>query len=50
MRDKFDETIEDVKEKIKFDPFCIVNMSLRIDFKILFRTFFVVMLGKGHYD
>ncbi|HPI38611.1 MAG TPA: sugar transferase, partial [Ignavibacteriaceae bacterium] len=33
-----------------YDLFYIENMSLRMDFKILFRTFFVVFLGKGHYD
>ncbi|HRI45817.1 MAG TPA: undecaprenyl-phosphate glucose phosphotransferase [Ignavibacteriaceae bacterium] len=50
VKHKYDETIEDVKEKIKFDLFYIENMSLRMDFKILFRTIFVVMFGKGHYD
>jgi exopolysaccharide biosynthesis polyprenyl glycosylphosphotransferase len=50
VKHKYDETIEDVKEKIKFDLFYIENMSLRMDFKILFRTIFVVFLGKGHYD
>jgi lipopolysaccharide/colanic/teichoic acid biosynthesis glycosyltransferase len=25
-------------------------MSLRMDFKIIFRTIFVVFFGKGHYE
>ena len=50
VKHKYDETIEDVKIKLRYDLFYIENMSLRMDFKILFRTFFVVLLGKGHYD
>lgn len=50
VKHKYDETIEDVKIKLRFDLFYIENMSLRMDFKILFRTIFVVLLGKGHFD
>lgn len=50
VKHKYDESIEDVKEKIKFDLFYIENMSLRMDFKIMIRTVFVVLFGKGHYD
>ena len=50
VKHKYDETIEDVKIKLRYDLFYIENMSLRMDFKILFRTIFVVLLGKGHYD
>ncbi len=50
VKHKYDETIEDVKVKLRYDLFYIENMSLRMDFKILLRTVFVVLLGKGHYD
>ncbi len=50
VKHKYDETIEDVKIKLRYDLFYIENMSLRMDFKILFRTIFVVLLGKGHYN
>lgn len=50
IKHKYDETIEDVKIKLKYDLFYIENMSLRMDFKILLRTVFVVLFGKGHYD
>ena len=50
VKHKYDESIEDVKVKLRYDLFYIENMSLRMDFKILLRTIFVVLLGKGHYD
>jgi len=50
VKHKYDESIEDVKAKLRYDLFYIENMSLRMDFKILFRTIFVVMFGKGHYQ
>ena len=50
VKHKYDETIEDVKVKLRYDLFYIENMSLRMDFKIIFRTVFVVFFGKGHYE
>ncbi|MFO7447587.1 MAG: sugar transferase [Ignavibacteriaceae bacterium] len=50
VKHKYDETIEDVKVKLRYDLFYIENMSLRMDFKILLRTIFVVLFGKGHYE
>lgn len=50
VKHKYDETVEDVKIKLRYDLFYIENMSLRMDFKILFRTVFVVLFGKGHYE
>lgn len=47
VKHKYDESIEDVKIKLRYDLFYIENMSLRMDFKILLRTFFVVLFGKG---
>ncbi len=45
---KYDESIEDVKIDLQYDLYYIENMSLRLDFQILFWTIFHVMLGKGH--
>ncbi|MCP5061921.1 MAG: sugar transferase [Ignavibacteriae bacterium] len=50
VKHKYDETIDDVQTKLRFDLFYIENMSLRMDFKILFRTIFVVLFGKGHFE
>jgi exopolysaccharide biosynthesis polyprenyl glycosylphosphotransferase len=50
VKHKYDETLEDVKIKLKYDLFYIENMSLRMDFKIILRTIYVVMFGKGHYS
>lgn len=49
VKHKYDESVEDVKIKLRYDLFYIENMSLRMDFKIIFRTIFVVLFGKGHY-
>jgi len=50
VKHKYDENVEDVKAKLRYDLFYIENMSLRNDLKILFRTIFVVLFGKGHYE
>jgi len=47
VKHKYDESIEDVKIKFRYDLFYIENMSLRLDFKIILRTIFVVLFGKG---
>ncbi|ARA91744.1 exopolysaccharide biosynthesis polyprenyl glycosylphosphotransferase [Rhodothermaceae bacterium RA] len=44
---KYDESLEDVRQKVKFDLFYIENMSLRMDFKILFRTVVTALRGEG---
>ncbi|HTY35889.1 MAG TPA: sugar transferase [Bacteroidota bacterium] len=48
VKHKYDESIEDVKVKLKYDLFYIENMSWRMDLKILFNTFYVMIMGKGH--
>ncbi|MBI4429530.1 MAG: sugar transferase [Ignavibacteriales bacterium] len=44
---KYDQSIEDVKSKLKYDLFYIENMSWRLDLKILFNTIYVALTGKG---
>ncbi len=48
VRHKYDESIEDVRRKVEYDLFYIENMSLRMDFKILFNTVAHMLLWKGH--
>lgn len=44
---RYDQTLEDVRQKTKYDLFYIENMNLRMDFKILFRTIRTALLGQG---
>jgi exopolysaccharide biosynthesis polyprenyl glycosylphosphotransferase len=44
---KYDETLKDVKKKIKYDLLYIRKMCLWADLRILFRTVFVVLIGRG---
>ena len=44
---KYDETIEDVKKKIKYDILYIKKFCLWTDLRIFFRTFRVVLTGEG---
>lgn len=47
VRHTYDETIRDVKKKIKYDLLYIREMCLMVDLRILLRTIFVVALGRG---
>lgn len=45
---KYDTSLQDVKEKTKFDLFYVENMSLIMDFKILINTIMTIIRAKGH--
>ena len=47
IKHSYDSTLDDVREKLKFDLYYIENMSLNMDFKILIATIFVVVGRKG---
>lgn len=44
---RYDESIEDVKKKLKYDLLYIRKMCLWADFSIIMRTFRVVVTGEG---
>ena len=43
----YDETIDDVRTKVKYDLYYIENISFRMDIKILLMTFYTMIRGKG---
>jgi exopolysaccharide biosynthesis polyprenyl glycosylphosphotransferase len=47
VKHKYDETIEDVKQKVTYDLYYFENMSLLLDIKIIVRTIWVAFTGKG---
>ena len=44
---KYDETIQDVRKKVKYDLLYIKKMCLWVDLRIFARTFVVVLTGRG---
>ena len=47
IKHKYDSSIEDVKQKVMYDLYYFENMSLLLDMKIIVRTFWVVITGRG---
>jgi exopolysaccharide biosynthesis polyprenyl glycosylphosphotransferase len=47
VKGKYDTTVENVKEKLEYDLYYIENMSLRMDFRIIFFTLYVMLRFKG---
>jgi lipopolysaccharide/colanic/teichoic acid biosynthesis glycosyltransferase len=47
VKGSYDNTIEDVKQKLQYDFFYVENMSLTLDFKILMHTVYVMLAGRG---
>jgi len=47
IRFKYSSSVEDAKEKLRYDLFYIKNMSPGLDFLILFQTIKIILLGRG---
>ncbi|MGQ9854043.1 MAG: sugar transferase [Candidatus Oleimicrobiaceae bacterium] len=47
IKGTYDESLEDVKRKLEYDFYYVENMSLRMDLKIILRTIWVMLTGKG---
>ncbi len=45
---RYDQDLEDVRQKLKYDLFYIENMSLRMDFQILLQTIRTTLGRQGH--
>ncbi len=44
---KYDENLDDVRQKVKYDLMYIESMSFRLDLKILFHTAYIMLRGRG---
>lgn len=47
IKHAYDSSLEDVRQKLKYDFFYIENLSLSLDFLIMLRTVKVMISGKG---
>jgi lipopolysaccharide/colanic/teichoic acid biosynthesis glycosyltransferase len=47
VRHKYDETIKDVRKKVKYDLLYIREMCFMVDLRILLRTVLVAAMGTG---
>ena len=47
IRYKYGSSVEDAKEKLRYDLFYIKNMSAGLDLLVLLNTFKVIILGRG---
>ncbi|MFQ6616376.1 MAG: sugar transferase [Fidelibacterota bacterium] len=47
IKHAYDSSLEDVRQKLKYDFFYIENLNLSLDFLIMFRTLKVMISGKG---
>jgi exopolysaccharide biosynthesis polyprenyl glycosylphosphotransferase len=47
VKHKYDESVEDVQKKLRYDLFYLENMSISLDIKILINTIWVIFRGKG---
>jgi exopolysaccharide biosynthesis polyprenyl glycosylphosphotransferase len=45
--DKYDENLDDVRKKVKYDLMYIESMSFRLDLKILLHTAYIMLRGRG---
>jgi len=48
VKHKYDESLTDVIDKLRYDLFYLENMSLALDLKIIFSTMGIVIRGRGH--
>ena len=46
---KYDESIEDVKQKLEFDLSYIRNYSIWTDIKVIFMTAYIIIINKGRF-
>ncbi len=47
IRYKYGSSVEDSKEKLRYDLFYIKNMSLGLDLLTFFSTIKIILLGRG---
>jgi len=48
VRHRYDQTVEDVAEKTRYDLFYIDHISIGLDLRILFSTVLTMLRGEGH--